>query len=75
MGDTCKGCDGRKVREHTDKDNVMKTIKKTCSRCNGSGLEPGPSKGKGRFRPKPKDPDEVQSHEDMVREFLARHGR
>lgn len=71
MGDTCRGCDGRKVNSREDKDNVMKKITKTCSRCGGTGVEPGPAKGKGRFRGKPKDPDEEPSHEEQVRRFLA----
>lgn len=73
MGDTCRACDGRKVNVREDKDNVMKSIKKTCSRCNGTGVEPGPSKGR-RWRGKPKDPDEEPTIEEMTRDFLRRHG-
>ena len=44
---TCKACDGRGVIKKIDKDNVMKEKTSVCSRCGGSGFEPGPPKGKG----------------------------
>lgn len=76
MGDVCRACDGRKERTVEDRDNCMKSTTKMCSRCNGTGVEPGPSKGKRRFGRKPKDDeDENPSIEEMTRAFLRRHGK
>lgn len=74
MADTCRSCDGRKYIEREDKDNVMRKVRKACSRCNASGNEPEPSKGKRPFFRK-RDPDEEPSIEEMTRAFLRKHGR
>jgi DnaJ-class molecular chaperone len=76
MSETCRGCDGKGSTRKADKDNVFKIIEKTCSRCNGSRVEPGPSKGgKRRFGSRQKMDDEEMTHEEMVRAFLAKHGQ
>lgn len=76
MRETCRACDGQSVRRKTDKDNVFKETESVCSRCNGSRLEPEPSKGgKRRFGSRQKKDDEELTHEEMVRKFLASRGQ
>jgi hypothetical protein len=76
-GEPCRGCDGRGSRTVLDKLNVLKSgVETKCSRCQGSGCEPGPPTGKGGFRraPKPKlDADEL-SLEQQADAFLGRRG-
>lgn len=75
MGVACRTCDGSKESVKKDEDGIV-ISRKVCSRCNGSGEEPGPSKGgKRRFGKRPKPDDEELTHEEMVRAFLAKHGQ
>ena len=74
--DPCRACDGRGSRETTDKLNVIRAPKVSrCSRCQGSGAEPGPSKGGARrFGSKQPMDDEEMSLDAQASAFLARHG-
>ncbi len=77
MNETCKACDGRcEVDVLDDYDEVVG--KKTCGRCYGKGVDPGPPKGDGKRRffrsTKVKlDKDEL-TLEQQGDAFLARHG-
>lgn len=75
-GDVCRGCDGSGERRVIDKLNVIRDAKVSkCSRCQGSGTEPGPSKGgKRRFGSKQKKDEEELTLEQQADAFLARHG-
>jgi len=75
-GEVCRGCDGRKFRAVADKLNVLRSVvEKACSRCSGSGEEPGPSKGgKRRFGSKQKKTDEELTVEQQADAFLAARG-
>lgn len=77
QGDTCRACDGRGVMRHEIKDNFGFTVN-TCSRCNGSRMEPGPGKGKRKFFKKPGEDEELSpeemSLEMQTRAFLRKHG-
>lgn len=73
--DTCRGCDGRKVTVKEDRDNCFTKIVKDCSRCQGTGNEPEPSKGKRRFsRPKEEKDESEMSIEELTQAFLRKHG-
>lgn len=76
-GETCRTCDGKgETVVLDDYDEVVG--KKTCGRCYGKGVEPGPSKGDGKrafFRStKVKLDRDEKSLEDQADAFLARHG-
>ena len=71
--DTCRSCDGRTVKVREDKDNVFKSIETVCTRCNGTGFEPGPSKGKRRFF-RQKDENLDMTIEEQTQKFLREHG-
>jgi DnaJ-class molecular chaperone len=78
VGDTCRTCDGKgETLVRNDYDDVVG--KRTCSRCYGKGVEPGPSKGDGKrrfFRKATKvklDANEL-SLEQQADAFLSRHG-
>jgi len=75
-GEPCRACDARGERTTTDKDNVLRVGKTTvCSRCSGSGTEPGPSKGgKRRFGSKQKKTDEELTLEQQATAFLEARG-
>ena len=75
-GDPCRACDGRGLRESLDKLNVLRDAKVSrCSRCQGSGAEPGPSKGGARrFGSRQKLDDEEMTLDAQASAFLARHG-
>lgn len=74
MRDPCKPCDGKGKIKREVKDNFGFTVT-TCSRCNGSGWEPGPAKGKRKFFKKGEelDPEEM-SLEQQTQAFLRAHG-
>jgi hypothetical protein len=77
---TCRACDGRGYTVKIDKNNVLKEgIKITCSRCGGSGFEPGPSKSKGggRWRGGGSRQEETEDEKDVNRAadtFLKKYG-
>ena len=74
MSEACRGCDGKKVNVRKDEDNIV-ISSKTCSRCSGSGTEPGVSKGgKRRFTPKPEEDEQELSMEAQTQAFLRKHG-
>jgi hypothetical protein len=75
-GDCCRGCDGSGESRVLDKLNVLRGAKVSkCSRCSGSGTEPGPSKGgKRRFGSKQKKTDEELTLEQKADAFLASRG-
>ena len=75
-GEVCRGCDGSGERRTLDKLNVLRDAKVSqCSRCSGSGTEPGPSKGgKRRFGSKQKKTDEELTVEQQADAFLAARG-
>jgi hypothetical protein len=76
MGDTCRACDGKGetlVKNHYGE----VTGKKTCGRCYGKRVEPGPSKGGKRpfFRStKVKLDGEELNLEQQADNFLAARG-
>ena len=75
MKTACRGCDGSKWSIKKDEDGIV-VSKKTCSRCHGSGEEPGPPKSdkKPRFFAKPKQDDEELSLSQQADAFLAARG-
>lgn len=74
--EACRACDGRGTRKTEDRENVFRVTVGNCSRCNGSGREPGPPKpGAKRFGRRRRREDEDDN--DLGRaadRFLARHG-
>jgi DnaJ-class molecular chaperone len=73
--EACRACDGRGSRTTEDRENVFNVTTTKCSRCNGVGIEPGPSKGKRRsFGPKKEDDEDDQNLNRAADRFLRRHG-
>lgn len=72
MRTACRTCDGNGKSVKRDEDNIV-VSESTCSRCGGTGDEPGPSKGGKRRGKRQKLDDEDAAHEDAVRAFLAKH--
>lgn len=74
-GECCRACDGAKVRKRADRENVFRVTTSVCSRCGGTGREPGPPKGDGRgFRRAPKSEDDDNDLNKAADSFLRRHG-
>jgi DnaJ-class molecular chaperone len=73
VADTCKSCDGKGINRKEVKDNFGFTEHR-CSKCNGSGFEPGPSKGKRRFFKNEELSPEEMSLEEQTQAFLRKHG-
>lgn len=75
-GETCRSCDGKgETVVLNDYDEPIG--KKTCGRCYGKGVDPGPPKGDGKrafFRSKVKLDRDEQNLENQADAFLARHG-
>jgi DnaJ-class molecular chaperone len=76
--EACRTCDGRGSRKIEDRENVFNVTTKVCSRCNGVGIEPEPSKSKRRsFGKKKKKKEEEEDDGNLNRaadRFLRRHG-
>lgn len=71
----CRSCDGRGSRTTEDRENVFLVTTTVCSRCRGTGSEPGPSTGKRRpFTPRQEQDDDEQSLDQAADAFLRRHG-
>lgn len=72
--ETCRGCDGKGKKRKEIKDNFGFTVT-TCSKCHGSGWEPGPAKGKRKFFKKGEElTEEEMSIEQQTQAFLRTHG-
>jgi len=73
-GASCRSCDGQGSRTTEDRENVFRTVTKTCGPCRGSGVDPGPSNGRRRtFGPK-KGQEDDESLDRAADSFLRRHG-
>ena len=71
----CRGCDGagKPNKREIGVFGVVESPNK-CSRCSGSGVEPGIARGRGRKPPHVEEDESEMTLEQLTRQFLRSRG-